>query len=121
MKYLDLTKEQFKSFIELPTEGPICMLNFLKFKKNGGKETYKKYMVAAQPFFEKANAKIIFFGKPQFTLIGDPNEELWDEILIVEYADKSDFIEMISTPGYPAEIRREAVEDSRLIFTKNKQ
>jgi len=117
-KHLDLTKEQFKAFLELPTEGAISMLNLLKFKPEGGKETYKKYMAAAQPFFAKANAKIIFFGKPQFTLIGDPKEDLWDEVLIVEYTDKSDFIKMITTPGYPAEIRREAVEDSRLIFCK---
>lgn len=118
MKYLDLTKEQFKAFTELPTEGAISMLNLLKFKKDGGKETYKKYMTAAQSFFAKANAKIIFFGKPQFTLIGDSDEELWDEVLIVEYADKSDFIKMIMASGYPSEIRREAVDDSRLIFCK---
>lgn len=78
-------------------------------------------MTAAKPFFAKANAKIVFFGEPQLTLIGDSEEELWDEILIVEYADKSDFIKMISSPGYPAEIRRKAVEDSRLVFVKNKK
>lgn len=115
-KHTDLTKEQFKAFAELPTDGAISMLNLLKFEKDGGKEIYKKYMAAAQPFFAKANAKIVFYGKPNFTLIGDSSEELWDEILIVEYADKSDFIKMITTPGYPAAIRRKAVSDSRLIF-----
>jgi len=48
-------------------------------------------------------------------LIG-PQELEWDKILIVEYAKKSDFINMITTEGYPAEMRKSAIEDSRLIF-----
>ncbi len=123
-KYLDLTKEQLKAFIELPADGPFKMLNLLKFKDKvegsemSGADAYKKYMKAALPFFETSKAKIIFFGAPQFTLIGPPEEVLWDKILIIEYAEKNDFVKMITTPGYPAPLRNVGLEDSRLIFCK---
>jgi len=122
--YLDMTKEQFKAFRNLEINSPLCMLNLLKFKKEvpdskmSGADAYEVYMKAAQPFFEKSNAKIIYYGKPQFTLIGPSDEALWDKILLVEYAQKSDFINMIMSEGYPAHLRNAALEDSRLIFCK---
>jgi len=120
-KYLDLTKEQYKVFMAIPIDVPLQMLNLLKFKEKvegtdiSGVERYKEYMKATVPFFEKSNAKITFFGNAKFTLIG-PQELEWDKVLIVEYAHKNDFIKMISTEGYPSEMRKSAVEDSRLIF-----
>lgn len=119
--YFDLTKEQFESFVALPVQGTISMLNLLKFKSKvettglTGKEQYQKYMEAAYPYFMKVNAKITFQGKPQLTLIGPQTNE-WDKVLIVEYSAKADFIKMITMPGYPAKMRVEALEDSRLIF-----
>jgi len=119
-KHIELNKKEFEEFLTLPINGSLKMLNLLKFKEsvNGsglsGAEQYKKYMTAATPFFEKANAKIIFYGQSRFTLIG-PKEE-WDKVLIVEYASKTDFITMITAPGYPAELRAQALVDARLIF-----
>jgi len=125
-KYLDPTKEQFKAFMELPIDVPLQMLNLLKFKEKvddadvSGVERYKEYMKAAAPFLEKSKAKINFYGDAKFTLIGHQELE-WDKVLIVEYANKNDFIEMITTEGYPSEIRKSAIEDSRLIFCESKR
>ena len=121
--HLDLTKEQFESFSSLPVQGPVSMLNLMKFKSRvaatgkTGAEQYREYMKAAYPYFTKVNAKIVYQGKPQMTLIGPKTNE-WDKVLIVEYACKEDFIKMITMPGYPAKMRSEALEDSRLIFCK---
>jgi hypothetical protein len=120
-KYLDLTKEQFKAFIAMPIDVPLQMLNLLKFKEKvedadiSGAERYKEYMKATVPFFQKSNAKVNFYGDAKFNLIG-PEELEWDKVLIVEYAHKNDFIKMITTEGYPSEMRKSAIEDSRLIF-----
>ena len=121
--YLDGTKEQFNAFMALPVDGPLKMLNLLKFKETveetgkTGAETYKDYMTAATPFFSKVNVKITFYGTPQFILIG-PKELEWDKVLIVEYATKQDFITMVMMEGYPSELRKSALKDSRLIFCK---
>lgn len=120
--YLDMSPEQFKAFVALPIDGPLLMLNLLKFKERveeaemSGAKMYKEYMKAANPFFIKSKAIIRFLGKPNFTLIGPSEEELWDKILIVEYAKKEDFLNMVTTKGYPADIRQKALVDSRLIF-----
>ncbi len=124
-KYLDLTKDQYQEFMALPIDVPLQMLNLLKFKDKvddadiSGSERYKEYMKATIPFFAKSNAKINFYGDVKFTLIGPPELE-WDKVLIVEYATKNDFIKMITTEGYPSEMRKSAVEDSRLIFCEAK-
>jgi uncharacterized protein (DUF1330 family) len=121
MKFLNGTKEQFQQLMALQAEGPLKMLNLLKFKsvvdKSGksGAEHYKDYLKAAEPFFVKANARILFYGRAKLTLIG-PKDLEWDNILIVEYATKEDFLNMVTNPDYPSHIRQEALEDARLIY-----
>lgn len=120
-KYLDTNRAQFKAFMEFPVDTPLQMLNLLKFKDkldNGltGKEQYTKYMKAATPFIKASNAKILFYGEAKFTVIGPENELEWDKVIIVEYATKQDFVNMVMTEGYPAHLRVAALEDSRLIF-----
>ena len=109
--------------MELPIDGSLKMLNLLKFKnkveatEKTGAEVYQEYLEATTPFFAKVDAKIIFYGIPQFTLIGPEGLE-WDKVLIVEYATKQDFVTMVTMKGYPSEMRKSALEDSRLIFCK---
>ncbi len=122
-KYIGVTSEQFQDFSQLPLEGPFQMLNLLKFKDKvketgvTGAETYAQYMKAVIPFFQASKAKVIYQGKPKITLIGPKDGLEWDKILIVEYASKEDFIKMITSEGYPAKMRSQALEDSRLILS----
>ena len=112
--FIDPTSEQFRDFAKSSVTGKVMMLNLLKFKKDGGEQQYQKYMAATTPFMQKTNAKVIFYGKPTFSFIG-PTELEWDKVLIVEYANKADFLNMITAEGYPAAMRTAALEDSRLI------
>ncbi len=120
--HLDITHEQVKAFQAYPIDQAIQMLNLLKFKKQvddtsqTGEERYKEYMKAAYPFFEKSNARILFYGNAVMTLIGPDGEKEWDKVLIVEYASKTDFFAMITTEGYPSGLRKSALLDSRLIL-----
>ena len=120
--YLDATREQFMAFLQLPVDKPLHMLNLLKFKDQveeagiSGKEQYEIYIKAATPHIEKAGAKVIYYGIPQFTLIGPEEETLWDELLIVEYANKEVFVNMVTAKDYPADLRKMALADSRLVF-----
>lgn len=120
-KYPDITKEQFKLIVDWDKSKPIQMLNLLKFKSKvegieiTGAAQYKKYMKAAMPFFQEANAKVLYYGSPVLSIIG-PMESEWDRVLIVEYAHKSDFLNMITAEAYPSHLRAVAIEDSRLIL-----
>ena len=119
-KYLDFDKKRFPELMQKNIQGPVRMLNLLKFKKHvtetdlSGKEQYDNYMKEAFPYFKKSNAKILFFGEAKFTFIGPEGE--WDKVLIVEYASLDDFLKMAQAEGYPSGSRRLALEDSRLVL-----
>ena len=100
---------------------PVFMMNYINYKEvvsSTGKEIYNDYMKAAFPFFQKIQAEIIFKGKPQVTIIGPSNEKLWDEVLIVKYANKNEFFKLMQFKEYPRALRASALSDSRLIFCK---
>ncbi len=121
-KYLNPTGEQMKALAEFPDNEPVYMINLLKFKDiveetgQTGWDTYSEYMEATTPFISRVEAKLVFYGKPLFTVIGPvAEEEQWDKVLIVEYKDKKAFFSMLQMEGYPHEIRTRSLSDSRLI------
>ena len=122
--FLEINQKQFKAFTQLPEDTPVVMLNLLKFKDRvtetglSGAESYKEYMRQAAPFFAKADAEILFLGKPQTMLIGPEDEDLWDKVLIIKYNTISGFLGMVQAEGYPSHLRAQALEDSRLIHCK---
>ncbi len=123
--YLEINQEQFKAFAQLPMGTPVVMLNLLRFKDAvvetglSGAESYKMYMKQAMPFFAKANAEVLFLGKPQTMLIGPEDEALWDKVLLIKYNTIADFLDMVQAEGYPAHLRKQALSDSRLIQCKS--
>lgn len=122
--YLDLTQSQYLEFMKFDIDEKFQMLNLLKFvdKVQGteltGRQQYNAYMAAVMPFFKEAKAKVIYDGRPYFTLIGPVEYQEWDKVLIIEYATKGHFINMISSPGYPGALRKNALADSRLILCR---
>ncbi|MBI2826497.1 MAG: DUF1330 domain-containing protein [Planctomycetia bacterium] len=93
------TPEQLQAFLALPDEGPIVMVNLLKFKPNGGQEEYAKYAAAVQPILEKLGAKLLFAGKAQYCLIGQAD---WDMVALVRYPRKKTLLQMTVSPEYQA-------------------
>lgn len=121
---MGINEKGLKTLSEFDDDSPVFMMNYLKYKERvsstgkTGKETYNDYMKAAFPFFQKIQAEIIFRGKPQAFIIGSSEEKLWDEVLIVKYANKNEFFKLMSFKDYPKELRSSALEDSRLLFCK---
>ena len=109
--YLTPDPDQINALLELPLEGPVVMLNLLKFRPDGGAEEYAEYGRLARPFLDKAGASLRYLGDVAVTLIGG---EEWDEAILVQYPSKQAFLDMTGDPDYPSEVRRNAVVDSRL-------
>jgi uncharacterized protein (DUF1330 family) len=98
-------RDQFAQLMQAPDEGPVVMLNLLKFKEkaeggaaSGGQE-YRKYGDAAVEMIEARGGKVIWSGRAEQILIGDPAED-WDVVLLVQYPSRSAFVEMVTTPEY---------------------
>jgi uncharacterized protein (DUF1330 family) len=97
--------EQFKELAAADDSGPVVMLNLLKFKDhaaegNGsGAAEYRRYGDAAVRMIEERGGRVLWQGRAEQTLIGDPNER-WDSVVLVEYPSRKAFIEMVSNPDY---------------------
>jgi uncharacterized protein (DUF1330 family) len=120
MGFIEPTMDQIKRFMSMPDEGPVVMVNLLKFKPEGGRESYAKYAAATQEFLQAVGGRLLYRGRYRMPVIGEGD---WDEILLVEYPSVSAFFEMMRNKGYQAIIhyRTEALIDSRLWATKRER
>ena len=117
MSFILPTQDQFKQIMSQQYKGPIVMVNLLKFKPDGGAESYKKYYEATKQIMEgKGISRVVYRGNGLMPVIG---EEEWDEIALYQYDSIEAFIEMNRNKEYQAIIhyRTEALLDSRLYCT----
>lgn len=123
--FVDPTKERFREFRDMDRDGPIHMLNLVRFRAQAhyadgtqatGEEAYQAYAAASGPIFEKLGGRQVWLGTPELTLIG-PATERWDIAFIAEYPSVAAFVSMLRDPDYRQAVRHRqaAVADSRLI------
>ncbi len=98
--------EQFRQLAQSPEKGTVVMLNLLKFKARAsgvgdgsGAEAYKRYGDAAFNMIEEQGGRLIWAGRGDQMLIGDPHQD-WDQVVLVEYPSRQAFIEMVSRKHY---------------------
>lgn len=131
-RYIDATPYAGKEFYQnFHQKGRIVMLNLLRFKqiadysklqeikpKNeiSGEKAYRLYLDYTLPLLEAAGSKVVFYGSSQSFLIG-PDNEKWDNVLLVQHESVSKFIEFAKDNEYLkyAGHRTAALEDSRLL------
>jgi uncharacterized protein (DUF1330 family) len=98
-------KEQFVELMSTADEEPVVMLNLLKFKKtaddgaSSGASEYAKYGDSVVQMVEDRGGKVLWMGRADQILIGDPSEG-WDSVALVEYPSRKAFIDMVTTPEY---------------------
>lgn len=117
MAFIMPTQDQFKKLMSQNYKGPIVMVNLLKFKPDGGAESYQKYYKATKDILSKiAIMRTVYRGNGLMPVIGD---EEWDEIALYEYPSIEAFIDMNRNKEYQAVVhyRTEALADSRLYCT----
>ena len=116
MSNLKNNEDQFRALAENPNEKPFVMLNLLKFNKEGGRESYFKYIKGTGPFLEAVGGKVLYFGKPKELLQGS---EEWDLLMLVQYPSRKAFLEMANNPDYLKvhEFRADGVERTVLYAT----
>ncbi|HWS45560.1 MAG TPA: DUF1330 domain-containing protein [Acidimicrobiia bacterium] len=93
---------QFLELMNAPDEGPVVMLNLLKFKPRAGAAEYNKYGSSAVKMVEDRGGKLLWMGKVDQTLIGDIDADDWDAIALVQYPNRKAFIEMTASQEYGA-------------------
>ena len=129
--YLEPTQESGKELFTRGIQGPVVMLNLIRFNETAdysdypdlqpkkaitGEQAYQKYMQHTQPFLEKSGGELMFLGQAGKYFIG-PSEQQWDVVLLVKQKSLADFMAFASNPEYLAGIghRMAAIKDSRLL------
>ena len=116
MSGLESNQDQFRALANNTNEEPFVMLNLLKFKKDGGREAYFRYIKESGPYVEAVGAKVVYFGIPNELLQG---KEDWDLLMLVQYPSRKAFLQMTQDPGYLKvhEFRADGVERAVLYAT----
>ena len=100
--------DQIKALLESNFEGPVQMLNLLKFKDRAeyedgresdltGREAYQLYGEQMAPFVESNGGKLLHSSIACALMIGEGDLE-WDMVAIMQYPSKQDFVKIASAP-----------------------
>lgn len=112
----DINPGEFEKLTENAARGPVVMLNLLRFKTDGGAESYAAYGEAVTPLLEKCGGEVVYAGTPNELMIG---KDRWDLMILVRYPTREKFLGMVTSKEYQAivHLRENALEDSVLYAT----
>jgi uncharacterized protein (DUF1330 family) len=116
MTGIKTNKDQFQELAANTNEKPFVMLNLLKFRNEGGRGAYFRYIKESAPFVENVGAKLLYFGKAKELLNG---METWDIVMLIQYPSRKAFLKMANNPDYLKvhSFREEALERAVLYAT----
>lgn len=129
--FVEPTSEALRAFMAAGRQGPVVMLNLLRFRETAdysgspelappaamsGADAYKRYMVHTTPFLAKIGGEAVFLGDGGGALIG-PSDERWDMVLLMRYPSTEAFFKFAMDPEYQKGVghRTAALADSRLV------
>jgi uncharacterized protein (DUF1330 family) len=96
--------------------GPVVMLNLLRFRPNGGRESYQRYAEALGPAINpRYGLQVEYLGDGERALVAEDGQA-WDMVVLVRYPSRQAFTDMIRDPEYRAvsHLRSEALVESVL-------
>lgn len=112
---IDPTADQVRALRDKGRDGPIVMVNLLKFRPSAtypegrgaepcsGAEAYARYQHAfTVTVGEVSQAEVLYEGPVDQVFIGDPaaRDADWDKVLIVRYPSRQHFLAMMANEGY---------------------
>ena len=129
--YLEPTQDSGRAFWQRGIEGPVVMLNLLRFRAVAdysadpelapaapisGEAAFDRYVAHTLPYLKETGGELMFLGKGGRFLIG-PAEERWDLAMLVRQSSVQSFMAFATHAGYLAGLghRTAALEDSRLL------
>ena len=111
------TRAQLERLGAAEADGPVVMLNLLRYLPDGGAERYATYAREVQPFLTAVGGRVVWQGSADGVVIGDDDADAWDAVLLVEYPSREAFLRMATDEGYleVSKHRTAALADSRLV------
>jgi hypothetical protein len=109
---IDPTADQVRALRDSGPDGPVVMLNLLKFRERAnypagsphaacsGAEAYRRYQTAfVETVGEVSHAEVVWEGPVGMPFIGDATQA-WDKCLLVRYPNRQHFLAMMANAAY---------------------
>ena len=129
--HIEPTDEAGAAFFGSPPEGPVVMLNLLRYREVAdysehpdlappspvsGRDAYAIYAAHTLPMLSDVGGEVLFSGYALPFLIG-PADETWDAVLLVRHKSAEVFLSFAQNEEYLAGLghRTAALADSRLL------
>jgi uncharacterized protein (DUF1330 family) len=112
---IDPTREQVRNLRDNGRDGPVVMMNLLKFRETAnypadsgmapcsGKEAYDRYQHAfTVAVGAVSQAEVLYDGPCEQVFIGQPGTAAaeWDKLLLVRYPTRQHFLNMMADTSY---------------------
>lgn len=95
---VDPTGADLKRYLAQDDDGPVVMLNLLRFTVDGA-SSYREYTERIGPFLEKVGGEVVYAGNLSTALVA-PQDWAWDAVLMVRYPSRQAFSAMVADPDY---------------------
>ncbi len=129
--HLDPSDRSARELFRRAIDGPVTMLNLLRFRPVAdysaspdlapaapisGREAYDRYIGHTLPFLAASGGSVELLGTGGAWFVG-PDDERWDLVMLVRQASVADFFAFAANEEYLAGAghRTAALEDSRLL------
>ena len=109
---IDPTADQVRALRDTGPDGPVVMLNLLKFRERAiypegsphapcsGAQAYHRYQTACvETVGDVSRAEVVWEGKIDGAFIGDGTQG-WDKCLLVRYPSRQHFLAMMANATY---------------------
>ncbi|MBC8195796.1 MAG: DUF1330 domain-containing protein [Acidimicrobiia bacterium] len=108
---IEPSREQLRVLLELGHEGPVHMVNLLRFREvaeypegwdgptGTGEEAYARYGLVAVARVADLGGCVVTFGPVEALAIG-PSDCRWDQVAVIEYPDMRSFLALTEDPVY---------------------
>ena len=109
---------QMQAFAERAGDGPVVMLNLIRFKADGGQESYLRYTQAVAPLLAEVSGEVVYMGRGAELVIGTEDNS-WDLVLLVRYPTRGHMLRMAGSEAYAKikHLRDESLSRSVLLAT----
>ncbi len=107
-----------KRYLAEDPGGPVVMLNLLRYKPDGGRESYDQYVAHFRRTAATFGAEVLYVGDGSTALVAEPGQS-WDSVLLVRYPSRQAFSDMLRDPEYQSgtHLRSGALEEAVLQAT----
>ena len=99
---MDFTPAQLEALAVDERDGPVVMLNLVKYRVSADRDEYLVYSRGFIPLLKRSGGTILWAGDVTGVALGDDAADDWDYAVLVQYPDRRAFVDVMTSDDYAA-------------------